>query len=96
MTEIQEIHEIAIQRFGCEFDHVYVEFAHKTPFSIRWKKSGKKAIYFDLAEDIKFMPSPLIRELFEKLSVRSIKVEMPEYSEDMKKWIRENKWRWTE
>ena len=96
MTEIQEIHEIAIQTFGCEYDHVHVEITHKTPFSIRWTKYGKRTIFFNLAEDIKFMPSPLIRELFEKLSVRFTKGEMPEYSEDLKKWLDENRWRWTE
>ena len=96
MTEIQEIREIAIQTFGCEYDYVNVEITHKTPFSIRWTRCGKRRIFFNLAEDIKFMPSPLIRELFEKLSVQFIKGEMPEYSEDLKTWLDENRWRWTE
>ena len=96
MTEIQEIHEIAIQTFGCEYDHVHVEITHKTPFSIRWIKYGKRRISFNLAEDIKFMPSPLIRELFVKISVLFTTGKMLEGSIDLKKWLDENRWRWTE
>lgn len=96
MTEIQEIHEIAIQTFGSEYGLVHVEIAHKTPFSIKWTRYDKRTIFFNLPEDIKFMPSPLIRELFEKLSVMFTTGEKQEYSEDLKTWLDENRWRWTE
>ena len=94
MTEIQEIREIIIQTFGSEYDHIHVEIAHKIPFSIKWARH-KRMISFNLPEDIIFMPSPLIRELFVKISILFTTGKMLEDSIALKKWLDENRWRWT-
>ena len=77
--------------YGC--DDITVKFARFKSLIIKWRRTAEW-IEFTLAYNVAYMPEEYLTEVIDRLFRRFVCGEYIEMSDEMQKWVDDNRYRW--